>query len=265
MHSVSRPTSEPTQLVALRSAGGEDFGPLDGPLDSIFHGVCGYCERQPLWRSQGVGLGALDTDLSDLHGALFTCDHFRPRRVLCNQGAEADQCTDYPPPHRPDCRIYDWANLVYACQPCNSVKGGQWPAEVDESDSYIDPCALPGSGGEPRTVFEYDLDYGVLRVRDDAVGIARANAERTIDDLALNEVRDHQDAMERNAGIRRVRLAYLRQRHISDLRQLLASAATLTPHLLPAIISSVVSPAARFSSISRQLVEESEGYGTYLV
>ena len=264
MHSVSRPASKPAQLVALREAGGEDFGSLDRPLDGAFHGVCGYCERQPLWRSQGVGLGALDTDLTDRHGALFTCDHFRPQRLLCNQGAEAGQCTDDPPPHRPECRIYDWENLVYACQPCNSVKGGQWPAEIDEADSYIDPCAPPGSGVDPRTVFEYHLDSGELRVRDDVTGVTRANAKRTIDDLALNEERGHYDAMARNAGIRRVRLAYLRQRHVRDLQQLLARAAALTPHLLPAIVSSVVSPAERFSSISRQQVEQA-GYGRYLI
>lgn len=264
MRTIERPTPEPAELGELKQGGGEDFGSLASALDRAFRGVCAYCERQPLWRAEGDGLGALDTDLPATRGVLFTCDHFRPRHLICNASPNVGQCQDNPPPHSPDCPIYHWDNLVYACQPCNSVKGGQWPKGTGPAASYIDPCAREGRSDDPTSVFDYDLDSGEIKVRTHVAGTIRANAQQTICDLALNKDRNEQEAAKRNAGIRRVRLAELRQRHVQDVRRLLASSASIVPHLLPVVVASVVSPTARFSSISRQLVEET-AYRRYLI
>ena len=244
MRTIARFAPKPTELVQLESDGGDDFGVLTPALDREFHGVCAYCERQPLWRAKGDALGARDTDLTVAQGVLFTCDHFRPRHLFRD-------------------RIYDWHNLVYACQPCNRVKGGQWPTDVYQADAYVDPCAATGQGDDPSSVFEYDLISGEIKIRASVSGNVKANAKKTIDDLALNKHRTQREAIKRNAGLRRVDLAQLRQRHVRDLKQLLVSAASITPDLLPAIVATAVSPSSRFSSISRQLVEETE-YRRYL-
>lgn len=264
MRTVVRPESEPQQLSDLRQQGGENFGILNPALDQIFSGVCVYCERQPLWRARGDGLGAQDTDMPDEQDQLFTCDHFKPRRLLCSRELSIGQCQENVPPHSANCPIYDWHNLVYACQACNGVKGGQWPSEHDEADSYIDPCSGRGGGYTPDSVFEYDLDSGEIKVRPDVTGIARANAEQTIDDLALNYHRDHEQSIAVNAEIRRVDLAVLRSQWIVALQQSLDRLGMLMPDLLPALVAGMVSTGARFSSICRQLVEQSE-YRRYLV
>ena len=155
-------------------------------------------------------------------------------------------------------------NLVYACQPCNAVKGGLWPTRNDEADSYIDPCCAPENGDSPETVFEYDLDNGEIKVRHEVFGVTKANAEQTIADLALNYHRDHQESVALNAGIRRVDLAVLRHQWITALNQALDRLAPIMPNLLPALVAGMVSPNARFSSICRQTVEQSE-YRRYLV
>lgn len=184
MHTVPRPASEPVELAELRQSGGENFGSLNRALDHIFGGVCVYCERLPLWRADQDGLGIEDTDLPDVPGQLFTCDHLKPRRLLCNDSdADMDQCQPTTPPHTQDCTIYDWDNLVYGCQACNGVKGGMWPRDGDNAVSYIDPCADPGSEYSPDTVFAYELDTGRIVVRAVVTGNDRTNGLQTIADL----------------------------------------------------------------------------------
>ena len=246
MRTVQRLDHEPAELTSLRQEGGSNFGVLDQPLDRAFLGVCAYCERQPLWRAPEDGLGVLDTDLTDEEGALFTCDHLRPRHLF------------------PDL-IYDWDNLIYACQACNGVKGGQWPDDNDEADSYIDPCSEPSSGVDPDSVFEYRLDTGEIKVRDEAMGVTAANAQRTIDDLALNHFRDSSEAIERNATVRRVDLATYRQQRARRVKETLDVVAPMRRDLLPALVDGFVSPRARFSSICRQLVRDSDAYSRYLI
>ena len=264
MLTVERPVAEPAPLTHLKQEGGENFGILNVVLDQVFHGVCAYCERQPLWRAPGAGLGSHDTDLSDEDGLPFTCDHLRPRRLLCSNEAHVGRCTDHTPPHDAGCSIYDWDNLIYACQPCNSVKGGQWAGEIAAASSYIDPCADPLAGNGPDAAFEYDLGSGEIKPRDGVAGSIRANAEQTIQDLALNYYRGHEESTRLNADIRRVDLAALRHQWILALTQSLERLAMITPDLIPAVIASVVAPHARFSTICRQFIEQSE-YRRYLV
>ena len=259
MHAIERPNTEPAQLSDLRQEGGENFGALGPILDQIFGRVCAYCERQPLWYAQAADLGLQDTDLPDEPHRLFTCDHFRPRHLLCSRQPQVGQCANNPPPHSPDCSIYDWHNLVYACQPCNGVKGGQWPDDADEANSYIDPY-----GNAQQSVFEYDMDNGEIKVRADVAGVMRANATQTIKDLALNYHRDHAKSIAQNATARRVDLAVLRQMWVENFNQLLSRLASIMPDLSPAVVAGMVSHNGRFSSICRQFVERSE-YQRYLV
>ena len=245
MHTVQRPKDEPSELVRLRQNGTEDFGSLNHSLDRVFSGVCAYCEREPLWRAPEDGLGVQDTDLTDEEGVLFTCDHFRPRHLFPGM-------------------IHDWNNLVYACQACNSVKGGQWPGDDDEAESYIDPCAELSSGVDPDSVFEYRLDTGEITVRVSVTDAAKANALKTIDDLALNRFTTPSEAILRDVKVRRVHLPTYRQQRATRVRDTLNNMAEIAPHLLPVVVSALVSPTARFSSICRQQVVEA-GYERYLV
>ena len=245
MHSVSRPGTEPAELAALREAGGEDFRSLGRPLDQAFNGVCGYCERKPLWRSRLEGAGVDDTDLPDRERLLFTCDHFRPRRLF------------------PEL-IYDWSNLVYACQSCNSVKGGMWPSNEEDADSYIDPCEDPNSPSASEQVFRYDLDSGRLVVNNGAPGAFQDNAAQTIRDLALNDPQGRIETPEYSAGVRRISLSDLRRRWLQNLKTTLDTIQEVAPSELGAVIRGFVSPDARFSSIARQFVAESV-YRRYLL
>ena len=263
MHSVVRPDAEPDELDALRKTGSEDFGTLGQPLDLMFNGVCAYCERKPLWRSRQDGVGTDDTDLPDREGLLFTCDHFRPRRLLCNPDSSVGQCSTGSVLHTHECTIYDWHNLVYACQPCNAVKGGQWPADDGKADAYINPCEDPSNLSAPNRVFRYDLDSGRLTVQLDTDGVVRANALRTILDLALNDPRERIETTHYSAQQRRISLADLRERWVRDLRRTLDTLAEVAPSALVVVVSGFVSPESRFSSICRQLIEETE-YRRYL-
>lgn len=244
MRSVTRPDTEPAELASLRETGGDNFGSLDEPLDEAFNGVCAYCERKPLWRSNLDGVGVDDTDLPDRQGLLFTCDHFHPRHLF------------------PDL-IYDWRNLVYACQPCNAVKGGQWPTDAYEADSYINPCEDPNSPATPDRVFRYDLDSGRLAMSEGMDRTTRANAMQTIRDLALNDRRGRIETAQFSAEVRRVSLADLRQRWVRDLRRTLDILFEVEPSALADVIRGFVSPDARFSSIARQCVAESK-FASYL-
>ena len=246
MRTTHRSDQEPTELSELRQRGGDNFGVLDQPLDREFGGVCAYCEREPLWRAPEDGLGAQDTDLTDEEGALFTCDHFRPRHLF---------------PHL----IYEWNNLIYACQACNGVKGGQWPGNGDEADSYVDPCADPSSGMDPDSVFEYRLDTGEIQVRDQVMGITRSNAKQTIDDLALNRHTSQANAISRNAKARRVDLATYREQRVKRVRETLDMVVLMRRDLMPALVGGFVSPRARFSSICRQFIRDSDQYQRYLI
>ena len=263
MHTVPRPASEPVELAELRGSGVENFGSLNRPLDDIFGGVCAYCERLPLWRADQEGLGIEDTDLPDVPGQLFTCDHLKPRRLLCNNlDPNVGQCKPTTPPHTQDCTIYDWDNLVYGCQACNGVKGGQWP-DSHSADAYIHPCAELGSGIDPDSVFVYDLNTGEIAVSDAVAGPSRANALSTIADLSLNYARGPVESGDYSAKERIVSLAVLRKRWIENLQRLLDLSTATVPQLIPAIVAGYVSPNQRFSSICKQYIAESR-FNAYL-
>lgn len=252
MHTVSRPADPPSELVSLANSGGDDFGPLAKSLDDVFAGVCAYCER------------TTRDDDPDLTTAFFTCDHFKPRHQLCHQDPTVGQCQDNPPPHSPDCPIYDWDNLVYACRSCADAKGGQWPRPGDSADSYINPADDADVVDAHNAVFVYDTDSGHILPRDDISRTARYKAERTIGDLALNDPRRalHQ-GMRYAAKARRINLAELRAQWVKRLRAVLDALAASDREVLSFVIGEYIHISSRFSSICRQYIQESE-YRDYL-
>lgn len=252
MHTVNRPADVPAKLVNLANSGGEDFGPLARPLDEVFAGVCAYCER------------TTDDDDADLITSFFFCDHFQPRHLLCHHDPSVGQCADRPPPHSGDCLIYDWANLVYTCGSCADAKGGQWPRPGDSADGYINPAGARDAADAPEEVFVYDISGGRILVHDNISGVVRNNAQRTIDDLALNEPRGprHQGTPYA-AKDRRINLAELRGQWAKRLQEILDTIESAGPEALRYVINEHINPSCRFSSICLQLVRESK-YTIYI-
>ncbi len=245
MHSVSRPAEPPPELVNLANSGRADFGPLASPLDAVFAGVCAYCER-----------GIRDDD-ADLSTRFFTCDHFLPRHLVCHH--EVGQCAGNPPPHSNSCPIYDWGNLMYACHSCADTKGGQWPRPGESADGYINPTGNPHSDDSPEAVFTYDIGAGAIMVHGSVIGTARNNAQRTIDDLALNTPRGPRNPGTRYAARdRRINLAERRSQWVKRFRESLDSLPALEPAILRSVIDAFIHPSGRFSSICRQYIQESE-------
>ena len=247
MHTVNRPADVPAELVNLANSGGADFGPLARPLHEVFAGVCAYCER------------TTGDDDSDLNTRFFTCDHFEPRHLLCHHDPAVGQCSDNPPPHSADCLIYDWANLVYACRSCADAKGGQWPRLGDSANGYIDPSCDPAASDAPNAVFIYDTNSGRIFARDGLSEITRNNAQRTIDDLALNERRGPRHQGTRYAAKdRRINLAELRGQWVKRLQETLDRIGSAGPDVVGYVIGEHINPSCRFSSICLQFVQESK-------
>ena len=244
MHTVNRPAEAPDALLDLADSGNGNFGPLAPSLDAVFDGVCAYCERK-------VG----DDELPRTR--YHTCDHFVPRHLLCHP--KGRQCDDNPPPHAPDCPIYDWDNLVYACRSCADAKGGQWPRPGDSATSYINPAGNPDASGAPESVFTYEIGTGEILVRDGISGVERNNAQRTIDDLALNYKRGprYQNTDYESKG-RQINLAINRQTWVEGLRHTLSGIPAGNEEALRFVIGEHIHPSSRFSSICGQFIRESE-------
>ena len=253
MHTISRPEDWPDELVTLANSGGEDFGPLARPLDKVFAGVCAYCER------------TTRDDDADLTTRFFFCDHFRPRHLLCHHDPTVGYCADSPPPHSADCLIYDWTNLVYTCRSCADAKGGQWPRPGDSADGYINPAGPRDAADAPEEVFVYDIGSGKILAHDNVSGVAHNNAERTINDLALNDKCGprHQNTRYSAKG-RRVNLAERRQTWVEGLRHIINNIPDSEQDMLRFVIDEHIHPSCRFSSICRQFIQES-GYDKYLM
>ena len=219
MHRVDRSSAEPEELQALRLSGAEDFGPLGPALRDVFSDICAYCERG-LWSDEHNLINAVEQ--RDFP-AYFTCDHFEPRHRLCYLYNQVGQCGDHPPPHADDCGIYDWDNLLLACNSCNHTKGGQWPLPRESADAYVDPCAESGQPNDPDLVFRFDIESGRMLVTDTCEGIERNNAQRTINDLALNTPRGprRKHPPTYSGGERRERLEDIRRRYAIGVQLLL--------------------------------------------
>lgn len=252
MRTADRPAGKPEALVSLSESGGGDFKPLAEPLHTAFHGACTYCERR--------------TNDGDVEPPtkFFTCDHFKPRHLLCHRDPSVGACSNDPSRHSSNCLIYDWDNLVYACRSCADVKGGQWPRHGESAIAYISPNCDPDDTASPDSVFSFDLSNGRIIVHPKVNGITRNNAQRTIDDLALNDRRGPRNERTKYASKeRKENLAELRSQWVKRLRETIQEIAKNEPRALPFVINECTQPGSRFSSICRQYIQESE-YRIYL-
>ena len=92
-----------------------------------------------------------------------TLDHFKPR-------------------HRFPELTYEWTNWVFSCWRCNDFKGGKWP-----ETGYVDPC--PADLADcPEEYFDVDADTGSLLAKKTLASSDKTKAQRTIDDIGLNEL-----------------------------------------------------------------------------
>ena len=110
-------------------------------------------------------------DLSNVFGGLCgycekrprgTVDHFRPKSLYPEQ-------------------VYFWSNWIFACNDCNQAKSNKWPV-----GGYIDPCAK-SSPAHAERYFIFDTQTGEILPNEDLSPRRRRKAQRTIDDLKLNE------------------------------------------------------------------------------
>ena len=134
----------------------------------------------------------------------------------------------------------------------------------DSAQCYINPTGTSDGGFAPISVFDYDIDGGRILVRDDVRGLARNNAQRTIDDLALNDPRGPRHQGTRYAAKeRRINLSELRRQRVKRLQETLEAIASAGPDVLGYVIGEHIHPSCRFSSICRQFVQESK-YSIYI-
>lgn len=152
-----------------------DRGPEPDGLSEI------RARHTPRWVQyyrQGVGSRPADShwrrfydDLKRVFGGLCAyceeitkgeVDHFRPKSQF------------------PDL-VYCWSNWLFACHECNHAKSSSWPA-----GGYVDPCAM-STPDRPECHFAFDTRTGAIRANRSLNARRRQKAQRTIDDLGLND------------------------------------------------------------------------------
>jgi len=118
-------------------------------------------------------------------------EHLRPTLYEMNQG-HCSFCDSFPlgtsstepiehfrPKSKPEFYhlAYDWGNLYYCCELCNSTKGEQWHDELlaPDSDDY-----------RFEQYFEFDFTTGEIQPNSKASKADQARARVTIDMYGLN-------------------------------------------------------------------------------
>lgn len=126
------------------------------------------------------GLGAKPSDifwrrfLDDLGNA------FRGLCAYCEERSKGEVDHFRPKSRYPEF-VYCWSNWVFSCHDCNQSKGSEWPA-----GGYVDPCAR-SKAAHPETYFTFDTQTGEILAKKQLSPRRRAKAQRTIDDLNLND------------------------------------------------------------------------------
>ena len=90
-------------------------------------------------------------------------DHFRPKSKF------------------PDL-VYCWSNWLFACHGCNHAKSNNWPVE-----GYVDPCGT-SKLDRPECYFVFDTKTGAVLTNPSLNPRRRQRAQRTVDDLGLNDL-----------------------------------------------------------------------------
>ena len=120
---------------------------------------------------------------TDSHWRRFHSDLTRIFASLC---AYCEEATKGEVEHlRPKSRfprlVYSWSNWLLACHECNHAKSSTWPV-----GGYVDPCSRLGPGA-PESYFVFDTQTGFISPNRTLNRYHRVKAQRTIDDLGLND------------------------------------------------------------------------------
>jgi uncharacterized protein (TIGR02646 family) len=78
-------------------------------------------------------------------------------------------------------RVYRWSNWVFACHNCNHAKGDEW-----QQNGYVDPCSR-SVAERSENFFDFDTTTGEILPKKGLTKAKREKAQRTIDDLGLND------------------------------------------------------------------------------
>ena len=98
-------------------------------------------------------------------------DHFRPKSQF------------------PDL-VYSWSNWLFACHECNQAESSYWPA-----GGYVDPCEM-SRPNRPEHYFLFDTQTGFILPNGSLTPRRRQKAQRTIDDLGLNDLQHLKERVE---------------------------------------------------------------------
>ena len=153
-----------------------DRGPEPGGLAQI---RLTYTSRWVRYYSHRIG-----NQPADSHWLRFHPDLTRVFAGLC---AYCEEVTKGEVDHfRPKSRfprlVYSWSNWLLACHECNHAKLSTWPV-----GGYVDPCSRSGPG-VPESCLVFDVPTGFISPNRTLNRYHRVKAQRTIDDLGLNDL-----------------------------------------------------------------------------
>ena len=143
-----------------------------GPIRAI------YTLRWVQHYRQGIG-----NRPSDSHWRAFLPDLRIPFRGLCGycEAIARGEVDHFQPKSRYPELVYSWSNWIFACHDCNNAKWERWPPR-----GYVNPCAK-SRPAFPERYFTFDTQTGEILPKGDLSPLRRIKAQRTIDDLKLNE------------------------------------------------------------------------------
>ena len=146
-----------------------------------------YTPRWVRFYSKGVGNRPTDSYWRRYRDAL--------RRVFAGLCAYCEETTRGEVDHfRPKSQfphlVYSWSNWVFACHECNNAKTSVWPIA-----GYVNPCAK-SLRDRPERQFTFDTQTGFIIPNRSLSPNGRQIAQRTIDDLGLNDWHHRQNRVQ---------------------------------------------------------------------
>ena len=147
-----------------------------------------YTPRWLQFYNKGVGGKPGDSYWRRYHDDLERV--FQGLCAYCEESTRGEVEHFRPKSQFPDL-VYCWSNWLFSCYECNRAKGSKWPA-----GGYVDPCAVYISD-RPEHHFQFDTLTGFIRPHGSLSPSIREKAQRTIDDLGLNDFHHLKSRVER--------------------------------------------------------------------
>lgn len=142
----------------------------------------------PQYYRHGIGGRPHDSRWRDFHDNLKSA--FQGLCAYCEERSRGEVDHFRPKSLYPEL-VYSWSNWLFACRDCNQAKSGKWPVE-----GYVDPCAK-SRPTHPELYFTFDTRTGEILPMENLSPRRRRKAQRTIDDLRLNEWHHLKNRVER--------------------------------------------------------------------